>query len=743
MGDEEMTNGVARNSKHNGPLSFTISLVALSVACRGPVPVPAQAGTRHSLSYPAASRDDVVDDYFGTAVPDPYRWLEELDSPKTRAWVTAESRLTRDYLAGIATRPRIRERLLKLNDYEKVGTPFREGERCFYAYNSGLQPQSVLRMTSASLADEALALDPNALSADGSLAVVGYVASTDGQRLAYGVSVAGSDWTEWRVRDLVTGRDLPDQLRNTKYYAPQFSADGGTLYYSAFPAPRAGTELSTKDLGNALYAHVLGHAPTEDRPLPLPPAASDWQYEPHVSRDGRWLVAVAGVGQVGDKARENVYVFDLSTPERAPTAIVEGFDAGYAFIGIDGDTLYLLTTLDAPRGRVLAVDLRHPDRAHFRSVVAQGPDAIDLTEPGVTLVARRLIVRTIHEAHSRVSVYGLDGAFQHEVALPGTGTARGFEGHASDRDTFYSYADLITPPTVYRYDPLTNRSTVFRTPKVAFDASRYEQEQLFYPSKDGTRIPLLIARKKGLPRDGAGPVLLYGYGGFGISILPEFSPKTAAWLELGGSYAIANIRGGGEYGEAWHQQAIREHKQVGFDDFIAAAEYLIAQRYTSAQRLAIIGRSNGGLLVGAALTQRPDLFGAAIASVGVLDMLRFDRFGQGAGWEGDYGSPHDPTGFHALYAYSPVHHVRPGTRYPAVLVITGDHDTRVMPMHSFKFAAALQAAQGGPAPVLLDLESASGHAGGTTVSQAIEQNADIFAFLTRNLEMAVPAGVGH
>lgn len=727
-----------RISKRRRSFSVAFALFALG-ACSGQARVPARGAAPPSSSYPPARRGDVVDDYFGTAVPDPYRWLEDLDSPETRAWVAAESELTRSYLAGVPARSRIRDRLSRLNDFEKVEPPFREGNRYFYAHNSGLQGQSVLLTTSASLTGEAVALDPNALSNDGSLAVVGYVASSDGGRLAYGVSVAGSDWTEWHIRDLASGRDLPDTLRNTKYYPPQFSADGGTLYYSAFPPPKLGAELSTPDLGNALYSHVLGDAALADRKLPLPPAATDWQFEPHLSADGRWLVAIAGVGEVGDKARENVYLFDLATKDSAPTPIVEGFDAGYVYVGIERGTLYLLTTLDAPRGRVIALDLQHPDRARFRTVVAQGPDAIDLTEPSVTLVDHRLIVRTIHDAHSRVSVYGLDGVLQHEVTLPGPGTVRGFHGHPDDRETFYSYADLITAPTVYRYDPETNGSTLFRAPKVAFDASSYVEEQLFYPSQDGTRIPLLIAHKKGLALDGTHPVLLYGYGGFGVSILPEFAPQNLAWLELGGSYAIANIRGGGEYGEAWHQQAIREHKQVGFDDFIAAGEYLIAQRYTSPQKLAIIGRSNGGLLVGAALTQRPDLFGAVIAGVGVMDMLRFDQFGQGAGWVGDYGSPHDPNGFKALFAYSPVHHVKPGTRYPAVLVITGDHDTRVMPMHSFKLTAALQAAQAGPAPVLLDLESASGHGGGTTVTQAIEQNADIFAFLARNLAIEEPA----
>jgi prolyl oligopeptidase len=368
-------------------------------------------------------------------------------------------------------------------------------------------------------------------------------------------------------------------------------------------------------------------------------------------------------------------------------------------------------------------------------VIAQGPDAIDLSGRSVTLVGHRLIVRTLHDAHSRVLVYTLDGKLQREVSLPGPGTAGGFGGHAADRETFYSFSDLITPPTIYRYDLESGNSTVLRSPKVAFDPGAFEERQVFYPGKDGTRIPMLLAYRRGLKLDGNNPTLLYGYGGFGLSTLPSFNPARIAWLEMGGVFALANIRGGGEYGEAWHRQAIRTHKQVVFDDFIAAAEWLIAQRYTSVPRLAIHGRSNGGLLAGACLTQRPDLFGAAIVQVGVLDMLRFNRFGQGAGWEGDYGSPQDPQEFAALRAYSPVHNVHHGTHYPATLVITGDHDTRVMPMHSFKFAAALQAAQGGSAPVLLAVDLSSGHSGGETVTQAIEQSADAYAFLVQNLGM--------
>jgi prolyl oligopeptidase len=689
------------------------------------------------LKYPPAPRGAVVEDYHGTAVADPYRWLEELDSPATRAWVTAEGKLTDDYLAGISARDRLHKRIAALYEYEKFGLPFQEGGRYYYTRNSGHQDQSVLYTTRELNGQGTVAVDPNGLSTSIKLIVTGYEAARDGRLLAYGVSEAGSDWTEWRVRDLESGKDLPDVARHTKYYQPAFAHDSKGFYYSAFPAPQAGQELATQDLGDAVYYHALGTPASADQLVFTDPAHPDWQYEPHLSTDGRWLVIAAGEGEVGDKGLENIYLVDLSAQPLKALAVTSGFEAAYIYVGADAGKLYFLTTLDAPNGRVIGIDPQHPQRAHWQNVIANSADAIDLTQTSVTLVDHQLIVRTLHDARSRVLLYGLDGTLHGEVKLPGPGTAVGFEGRPQDHETFYLFSDLITPTTVYRYDLKSRTSTVFRAPKVAFDSSRFEERQVFYPGKDGTRIPMTLSFRKGLKLDGNNPVLLYGYGGFGIPTVPAFSPARIAWLELGGVYAIASIRGGGEYGEQWHRQAIRTHKQVVFDDFIAAAEWLIAQRYTSTPRLAILGGSNGGLLVGACVTQRPDLYGAVIAAVGVMDMLRFNKFGQGAGWMGDYGSPQDAQEFKALYAYSPVHNVHPGTKFPATLIITGDHDTRVMPMHSFKFAAAMQAAQSGPAPVLLYLERASGHGGGGTMSQAIDQNADIYGFLIRNLDMHV------
>jgi len=678
----------------------------------------------------------VVDDYHGVQVPDPYRWLEQLDSPETHAWVLAEAQLTDSYLAKIPVRQALKARLTRLLDFEKYGMPFHENGIYFYTHNTGLQQQSILYSMRGLSGEPAVALDPNELSTNGSLAIVGHVVSRDGSRLAYGVSHGGSDWSDWHVRDLATGKDLPDVVRWTKYYHPLFSPDGQGLYYSAFPAPRAGEELRARDLGNAVYYHALGTPQSADRKLYERPEHPDWQFEPHLTRDGRWLVLTAGEGEVGDKGLENVYALDLTSTNAAPMALTEGFDAAYMFAGGDGGLLYFQTTLDAPRGRVIAIDPALPERSHWKEVVPQTEDAMDSASASVTLVDHQLIVRTLHDAHSKVSIYALDGRLLREVALPGPGTASGFGGAPEDPETFYAFTDFVTPASVYRLNLETGASSLYRAPKVAFDPSALESHQVFYPGKDGTRIPMSLVYMKGLKRDGKNPTLLYGYGGFGISILPHFDATRMVWLERGGVLAVANIRGGGEFGEQWHRQAIRSHKQICFDDFIAAAEWLITEHYTSTPRLAIEGGSNGGLLVGACLTQRPDLFGAVLAYVGVMDMLRFDQFGQGAGWEGDYGSPQNPEDFKALFAYSPYHNVRAGTRYPATLVVTGDHDTRVMPGHSFKFAAALQSAQAGPAPVLLRVRLSTGHGTGPTTSQVIEEKADAYAFLMENLGMA-------
>jgi prolyl oligopeptidase len=700
----------------------------------------------NSLKYPVARRDSHLDDYHGEKVPDPYRWMEELDSPETKAWVKAEAELTDSYLEKIPARKALKERLTKLLDFEKFGMPFHAGKRFFYSHNSGLQPQSDLLMTDGLEGKPAIAFSPNSLPKGVSIA--GYVASPDGKVLAYGLSQGGSDWTDWHFRDLKSGKDLPDVLRWTKYYHPVFAPESKQIFYSAFPAPAPGEELRMQDLNNAIYYHALGTDSSSDRKVYARPEHPDWQFQPHLTRSGHWLVITAGEGEVGDKGLENVYALDLNPKVKdAPVIpLVEGFEAEYLFTGEDRGLLYFQTTLNSPKGRVVAVNPtdrgrgreRGGGRTEWKEIVPEGTDAMDTAAGSVTLVGDRLIVRTLHDAHSLVTVYRLNGMREYEVNLPGIGTASGFGGTPNDKQIFYNFVGYVTPPAIYRLNVKTGTSHLYRAPRPSFDSSQFETKQVFYPSKDGTKIPMYLVYKRGIKMDGTNPTLLYGYGGFGISVLPRFDSARIAWLERGGIFAVANLRGGGEYGEEWHRQAIRGNKQKVFDDFIAAAEWLIAQKYTSTPKLGIEGGSNGGLLIGACVTQRPDLFGAALAYVGVMDMLRFDQFGQGAGWVGDYGSPQNPEDFKALRAYSPYHNVKPGTRYPPIMVITGDHDARVMPAHSFKFAAALQAAQAGPAPILLRVRLSTGHGAGPTTSQVIEEKADAYAFLMANLEMEQP-----
>lgn len=686
-----------------------------------------------SVKYPSARRDSHVDDYHGEKVADPYRWMEELDSPETKAWVKAEAELTDSYLEKIPARKALKERLTKLLDFEKFGTPFHAGKRFFYSHNSGLQPQSDLLMTEGFEGEAKIAFSPNSLPKGVSMA--GYVASPDGKVLAYGLSQGGSDWTDWHFHDLKSGKDLPDVLRWTKYYQPVFSPNGKGVYYSAFPAPAPGEELRVRDLNNAIYYHALGTEVAKDRKVYERPEHPDWQFQPHLTRGGHWLVITAGEGEVGDKGLENVYALDLRSASAGVMPLSEGFEAEFLYVGEDYTFLFFQTTLDAPRGRVIAIPAERPSRSHWKNVVPQAEDAMDSASGSVTLVNHELIVGTLHDAHSKITVYGPDGHRQFEVTLPGIGTASGFGGDPADKETFYSFLNYVTPPTIYRLSLDSGKDTIFRAPKFPADLSQFKTEQVFYPSKDGTKIPMYLVYKRGIRLDGSNPTLLYGYGGFGISVVPRFDSTRIAWLERGGIFAVANLRGGGEYGEEWHRQAILGNKQRVFDDFIAAAEWLIAQKYTSTPKLAIEGGSNGGLLIGACVTQRPDLYGAALAYVGVMDMLRFDQFGQGAGWVGDYGSPQNPQDFKALRAYSPYHNVQPGTHYPPIMVITGDHDARVMPAHSFKFAAALQAAQSGPAPILLRVRLSTGHGAGPTTSQVIEEKADAYAFLMENLGM--------
>jgi prolyl oligopeptidase len=689
----------------------------------------AAENSRKLPAYPVAKKVEQVDDYHGTKVADPYRWLEDLDTADTKAWVEAQNRLTNAYLAEIPARKRIKERLTKLWNFERYGVPFREGERYFFNKNDGLQNQYVL-YTATSLTDEPrVLLDPNKLSADGTIALAGTAISRDGKLMAYGLSASGSDWSEWKVRNIETGQDLPDVV---KFSGASWTPDGKGFFYSRYDEPKAGSQLAGVNEFQKLYYHRLGTPQTEDALIYERKDQKDWGFSGDVTDDGRYLIIHVWVGT---DVKNRIYYKDLQAKDGAVVKLLDDFDAAYNFIDNDGPVFWFMTDKDAPRNKLIAIDTRKPERANWKVVIPEAAETIE----SVNVVGDMFIVSYLKDAHSQVKVHKLDGSFVREVELPGIGSASGFGGKRTDKETFYAYGSFTAPYPIYRYDATTGKSTIFRQPKVDFNPNDYETRQVFFNSKDGTRVPMFITHRKGLKLDGTNPTLLYGYGGFNVSETPGFSVSRMVWMEMGGVFALANLRGGGEYGKDWHEAGMKAKKQNVFDDFIAAAEWLIANKYTSTPKLAIQGGSNGGLLVGAAITQRPELFGAALPAVGVMDMLRFTKFTIGAAWASDYGSPDNADEFKALYAYSPLHNLKPGRHYPPTLITTADHDDRVWPGHSFKFAAAMQAAQGGPAPVLIRIETKAGHGAGKPTSKIIEEYADLWGFLVRTLNMNVPA----
>ena len=675
--------------------------------------------------YPVARKSDQVDDYHGTKVADPYRWLEDLDSAETAKWVAAENKLTFDFLNSIPQRAAIKERLTRLWNYEKFGVPMKEGSRYFYTRNSGLQNQSVLYTVTSLDAEPRMILDPNTLSADGTVAVSGVQASPDGKLLAYSLSASGSDWQEWKVRDVQTTKDLSDQLKWVKFSSVSWIRDGKGFFYSRYDEPKADA-LKGANYFQKVYFHKLGTPQAEDVLVYERPDKQDWLFNGSVTEDGNYLMIAV---YQGTDVKNRVYYKDLKVKDAPVVKLLDDFDAAYTFIGNEGTRFWFQTDQQASRGKLIEIDVTKPARANWKVIVPESKETLQ----GATFVNHKFVLNYLKDAYTQVKVYDTAGKFVNEIALPGIGTADGFGGKANDKETFYAFTGFTTPTTIYRYDFATGKSTVFRQPKVEFNPNDYETKQVFYTSKDGTKVPMFITHKKGLKLDGSNPTYLYGYGGFNISLTPAFSVGNLVWMETGGVYAQPNLRGGGEYGEDWHQGGMKLKKQNVFDDFIAAAEWLIANKYTSTPKLAIGGGSNGGLLVGAAMTQRPDLFGAALPAVGVMDMLRFQKFTIGWAWVSDYGSAENAEDFKALYAYSPLHNIKPGTSYPPTMVITADHDDRVWPGHSFKFAAALQAAQAGDAPVLIRIETKAGHGAGKPTSKIIEEIADRWAFLEKVL----------
>jgi prolyl oligopeptidase len=683
------------------------------------------------LAYPAAHKGAVVEDYNGVKVPDPYRWMEDIDSPETRAWVEAETKLTSSYLSRIPARDEIRARLTALWDYERYGVPFTEGGWTFFTRNTGLQAQSVLFVADRQGGQARVLLDPNILSKDGTVALSAASVSDDGRLLAYSVSTAGSDWQEWRVRDVATGQDTDDHLEWTKFTNAAWSKDGKGFFYGRFDAPPPGAERKATNYYQKLCYHTLGTPQSADPIVYRRDDHKDWEFGPQVTEDGAYLIITV---RVGTDRRNMVFYKDLRQANTPVVELLRGFDAAYDFVGNDGPVFFFRTDLSAPNGRLVAIDTRDPERAAWHEIVPQSTSALR----EVSLVSDTFIASYLKDAASQVLLYAMDGRRLGEVELPALGTIIGFEGKRSDRETYYSFTNFSTPGTIYRFDVASRTSTVFKQPEVKADLASFETTQVFCTSKDGTRVPMFVTHRKGLKLDGHNPTLLYAYGGFDIPETPSFSVANLVWMEMGGVYALANLRGGGEYGEAWHEAGMFEHKQNVFDDFIAAAEWLIANRYTSRDRLAIFGGSNGGLLIGAVLNQRPDLFGAAIPAVGVMDMLRFQKFTIGWAWTSEYGSSDDPKMFPVLRAYSPLQNIKPGTCYPPTMITTADHDDRVFPAHSFKYAAALQAAQGCENPILIRIQTRAGHGAGKPTAMQIEEAADRLAFITNALHMAPP-----
>ncbi len=709
---------------------LAIALMALAGA-----PTLAHAQAADSCPLPKAHTVDTVTNYFGTMVADPYRWLENTDSPETKAWVDSENCVTFHYLAAIPERARILDRLTKLWNYERFGVPSREGGKYIYSRNDGLQNQSVVYWLPRLDAPPRVLIDPNTLSKDGTVALTSSDVSHDGRYFGYGTAAAGSDWNEFHVRSFATGRDLSDHLKWIKFSGLFWTHDNAGFFYSRYPEP-SGDALRAIVKDQKLYYHRLGTAQAADRLVYERPDHPDWGLGGGVTEDGRYLII--GVS-LGTDSRNRVYYMDLGSARHPKTRgtvvqLLDDFDATYDFVGNLGPVFYFRTNLGAPRAKLIAIDTRHPERSAWREIIPQGADVLE----SVALIGGRFVADYMHDAYSVLAVYDTAGAKVADIALPTLGAVSGISGRADSPEMFYAFTSFLYPTTIFRYDVATGQGAVWKAPHIDFDASKYETRQVFYNSKDGTRVPMFLTYRKGIARDGSNPVYLTAYGGFDINTLPSFSVVNAVWLEMGGVLAEPNLRGGGEYGEEWHEAGMHEKKQNVFDDFIAAAEYLVHERWTSTPKLAVGGASNGGLLIGAVEDQRPDLFGATLPAVGVMDMLRFHKFTIGWAWVTEYGSSDSASQFPYLYKYSPLQNIRPGTHYPPTLVTTADHDDRVVPGHSFKYAATMQADQAGPAPILIRVETRAGHGGGMPVSKQIELNADRWAFLVKNLGMTLP-----
>jgi prolyl oligopeptidase len=696
---------------------------------------PTATAIKPAIAYPLARKVDQTDDYFGTQVNDPYRWMENVDSPELKTWIDAENELTQRYLAQIPLRETMQKRLTELINFERYTAPVRRGARYFYSHNTGLQNQNVFFWQQGLDGEPTVLLDPNTFSADGTVAISSIHLTDDGELAAYSIADAGSDWVKWHVRNVTTGQDLPDLVEWSKFSGAAWLKDNSGFFYARYDAPNPNTSegeaFKTANYFHKVYLHKLGTPQSEDQLIFHRPDDGELNIGAHVTDDGRYLILHQSKGTSPNNELTILDLeHDLQNPTAPPIRLIDIADATYAPIDNDGTLFWLLTTLDAPNGKVIAIDLNHPAREHWQTIIPETNNKLS----DISIIDDTFIVNYLADAQSMIQLHRLDGTLIERLALPSIGTAVGFSGRREDTETFYQFTNFTTPGTTYRLDMKTRTSTLYRQPKLLFDPSLFVTTQVFATSKDGTRVPMFLTHKKGLALDGTNPTLLYGYGGFNISLMPEFSPSHVMWMELGGVYAQASLRGGGEYGESWHEAGTRIRKQNVFDDFIALAEWLVEHKYTSPRKLAISGGSNGGLLVAACELQRPDLFGAVIAQVGVLDMLRFDKFTIGWAWKEEYGSPSEnPEEFAAIYNYSPLHNLQQGVSYPATLITTADHDDRVFPAHSFKYTAALQAIQSGPNPILIRVETRAGHGAGMPLSKRIEATVDQFAFMANEL----------
>lgn len=687
----------------------------------------AEVSLRPSIVYPSARTVDQVDDYFGTPVADPYRWMEDLDSPEVKQWIDEENQLTRSVLDRFPERDAMQRRLMDLINFERFSAPVVRGSRYFYWHNTGLQNQSVLFWMEGLNGEPEVLLDPNTLSGDGTVAVIDLSVSDDGRLAAYSIADAGSDWITWHVRDVATGNDLPDLVTWSKFSSASWLNDGSGFFYEGYDRPK-GDALKEANYFHKIFFHKLGTLQSEDRLIFDRPDDKEMHVGAGVSHDGRYLLIYE---TKGSSPNNQLSIRDLQDADATTVVIAEAADAVYSVIDSDGTRFWIQTTFEAPNGRVVQVDLTNPARSQWKTIIAETEHKLD----SVSMIDNTFVANYLADAQSIVMLHAADGTALQRLELPAIGTTAGFDGKRTDTETFYQFSNFTTPPTVYRVDMKTRQSSTFRQPKLNFDPEQFETRQVFYKSKDGTRVPMFLSHKKGLALDGSNPTLLYGYGGFNISLRPEFSAGNLLWMERGGVYAQPSLRGGGEYGEAWHEAGTRTKKQNVFDDFISAAEWLISSQYTSSSKLGISGGSNGGLLVAACELQRPDLFGAAIASVGVMDMLRFDKFTIGWAWKSDYGAPSEnEEEFRAILRYSPLHTIRAGVAYPPTLITTADHDDRVYPAHSFKYAAALQAAQSGSNPILIRVETRAGHGSGMPLAKRVEIIVDQLTFLSQQLQ---------